>query len=161
MSRNPIKEQWMQVTSDPVPAHPRPVFLNDMVIAANQKRYLSRADVASRVGLVILSLTQFDSQQAWLNLADTVNMSEAFARARVGSGPQADEVVLLAQQALYATHQRYAKYGTWTMESNESEALHWLLRLHSLQLVACSLGEFHAAMKSLEDGRVENRRPMR
>jgi len=128
----------------------RPAYLNNMTIAANQARCLSNDDVERQVGLVTLSLAQFDCRQAWLNLADTVNMSEAFARARIGSGPQADEVVLLAQQALHAAHQRHAESDAWALTANESEALHWLLRLHALQLGACSFGEFQAAMKSVE-----------
>ena len=128
----------------------RTPLVNTMAIAINQARCLSKEDVANQIGLVTLSLAQFDSRQAWLNMADTVNMSEAFARARIGSGPQADEVVLLAQQALHAAHQRHAESGAWALEANESEALHWLLRLHALQLGACSFGEFQYAMKSVE-----------
>lgn len=119
-----------------------------------QVRLLSRTDVATQVSTITRAQAEFARGQNcaahWLSLADTANMAETFAAMGLGAGDDADEVISRAQQALHDVHQRHAHRGTWTLYADEIDALHWLVRLHQVQLSSCTFGEFERAMAATE-----------
>ena len=119
--------------------------------AITRARALSADHVAMQANIMDAALAGFrsgvDCPGNWRQLVDAANMARTLAEMRLGGGPEALRVVDDATQALAAVHQRQAAGGSWTMYAAELDALHWLLRLHcTVQLPACSYGEFHRAM---------------
>lgn len=131
--------------------HPRRVATNALHIAINGARRLSDHDVQQQVTLMERAASEFARGQHcpvhWLSLADTANMAETLAGMGLGAGPDADRVIEDAQRALAAVHQRHATRGSWTLYADEIEAVHWLVRLHTTQLQACSYSEFEQAFR--------------
>lgn len=123
---------------------------NAVQIAINGARKLSDADVRGHVALIDRAAREFaqgiDCGRHWVSLADTGNMAETFAAMGIGAGQQADDVIERAQRALADVHQRHSQRGSWTLYADEIDALQWLVRLHAVQLGACSYREFSTAM---------------
>ena len=135
--------------------HPRRAATNAVQIAINGAMRLSDSDTAGHVALITRALAEFsrgiDCARHWLSLADTANMAETLASMGLGSGHEADRVVMTAQQALADVHLRHTQRGTWTLWADEIDALTWLVRLHATQLGACSYREFDTAYKRTAD----------
>ena len=131
--------------------HPRRAAVNTMEIASSRARKLSREDIDQQMGLVRQAVAEFVRGEHcalhWLSLADTANMAETLAAARLGSGAEVDQVITNAQQVLHDVHQRHASAGSWALYADEIDALLWLAPLHHAQLEACSYGEFEAAYR--------------
>ena len=131
--------------------HPRRVAVNTMAIASNGARRLSQKDIDGQIGLVRQAVAEFvrgeHCAQHWRSLADTVNLAETLAAARLGAGDEAEQLILAAQQALHDVHLRHACTGSWTLYADEIDALLWLAPLHQAQLEACSFSEFEAAYR--------------
>jgi hypothetical protein len=133
---------------------PRSVHTNAVHIAINGACRLSKVDVEALCNEQRTALLQFSAGERcadnWRRLADAANISETMAAMGLGSGPQADAAIADAQQALAAVAQRQKQRGTWTLYPAELDALHWLLRLHTVQLEVCSYSEFCAALESTQ-----------
>jgi len=131
--------------------HPRRAAVNTMAIASSRARKLSREDIDDQMVLVRQAVAEFvggeHCARHWLGLADTVNMAETLAAARLGAGEGVDQVIHNAQQVLHDVHQRHAGAGSWTLYADEIDALLWLAPLHQAQLEACSYGEFESAYR--------------
>lgn len=130
--------------------HPRRVATNAIDIAINGARKLSRADVDGHHALMMRAKREFcqgiNCELHWLSLADAANVAETFASMGLGAGQDAEDVIRCAQEALAAVHQRHQLRGSWTLYSDEIDALGWLVHLHNVQMSACSYSEFSRAM---------------
>ena len=131
--------------------HPRRAAVNTMEIASSRARKLSREDIDEQIGAARQAVAEFVRGEHcalhWLSLADTANMAETLAAARLGAGEEVDQAINNAQQVLHEVHQRHASTGSWTLDADEIDALLWLAPLHLAQLEACSYGEFEAAYR--------------
>ncbi|MEY5099131.1 MAG: hypothetical protein RJA36_1850 [Pseudomonadota bacterium] len=135
--------------------HPRRAAVNAVQIAISRACKLSGADVEQQMRIVQTAVADFCCGRLcakhWRDLADTVNMAEALAELGIGSGAEAHAWINAAQQALADVHERHTQRGTWTLYADEIEALHWLRRLHQVQLSSCSYGEFDRAFKRVHE----------
>jgi hypothetical protein len=126
------------------------VAVNSVAIAINGARKLSDEDVQGHISLITRMWREFAQGQAtmqhWESLADTSNMAWTLASMGLGSGAEADRVISAANEVLADIHKRHAARGSWTLYADEIDALHWLVRLHGVQLTACSYSEFSRAM---------------
>lgn len=132
--------------------HPRRHHLaavNAVQIAINGARKLSAEDVDGHVALITRAyheyITGSHCADHWCSLADTCGMARTLAGMGLGSGIEADSIIDRANVALKDAHDRHATRGTWALYADEIEALHWLIRLHTTQLRACSYSEFARA----------------
>ena len=120
-------------------------------IAASRARKLSREDIDEQMALVRQAVAEFvrgeHCARHWLSLADTANMAETLAAARLGAGEEVDQVIQHAQQVLHDVHQRHASTGSWTLYADEIDALLWLAPLHEVQLDACNYRQFETAYR--------------
>lgn len=123
--------------------------LNAWQIAINGARKLSDKDVAGHIALITRAKDEFAQgiycALHWLSLVDTANMATTLATMGLGAGSDADETISRAQIALADVQHRHAERGSWTLYADEIDALHWLVRLHAVQLAACSYSEFERA----------------
>lgn len=125
------------------------VAVNAVQIAINGARKLSAADVDGHVALIERAYHEYiignHCAAHWCSLADTCGMARTLAGMGLGSGDEADSIIDRANAALKDSHDRHATRGSWTLYADEIEALHWLIRLHTTQLRACSYSEFARA----------------
>lgn len=130
---------------------PAPVYANTVQRAVGGACCIAPQEVNAQRQRLQQALQQFRSGQHcahnWRSLADVGNMAETLAAMRIGSGPEAESVIEAAQQALADVHTRHAQRGTWTLYPRELDALHWLLRLHEVQMQVCSYSEFEEAFQ--------------
>lgn len=125
---------------------------NPIATAMRGASLLPRDEVAGMVRRMRASITALCTgdrlAEAWASLADVLNVAEALADLRIGSGPEARAVIAKAQDALLAIHARAeASAGRpVALHAAEIDALHWLAALHEAQLAACSLREYERAV---------------
>lgn len=130
-------------------ARQRRVATNALEIAINGVRRLHPDDIAVQTKLLERAVREFACGEHcpmhWGTLADAANMAETLASMGLGGGPDAEQVIDRAQQVLHDVHQRHAERGSHTLYADEIDALQWLVRLHVMQLGACSYREFATA----------------
>jgi hypothetical protein len=123
--------------------------VNAVEIAINGARVLSAADVGGHLQLLDRALEEMRQGRgnwgAWCALADASNMAESFSAMGIGSGTDADTAIKAASCAMAAIHERQSAGMSWTLYPGEIDSLHWLVRLHRLQLQSCSYREFATA----------------
>lgn len=141
--------------SQHVRRNPRAVASNAIYIAINGARALDPSEVDKHMGLLTRCKEEFakglDCERHWCSLADATGMARTLAGMGLGSGPDAELVIDNATTALKDAKDRHAERGTWTLYADEIDALHWLLRVHDIQLRACSFSEFERAFKLTEE----------
>ena len=132
--------------------HHRPVHANAVHMALRRCQTIAREDVAKQHRIMLTARHEFargvNCALHWRSLADVANLAETFAHMGIGSGPDAERVVTLAQETLFHVMQRQRERTSWTLHAAELEALDWLIALHLKQLSCCDMGEFERALLS-------------
>jgi hypothetical protein len=130
---------------------PAPVYANTVLRAVGGACRIAPGEVAAQQQRIRHALQAFSAGQHcahhWRSLADVANMAETLAEMRIGAGEEADAVIQQAQQTLAEVWARHTARGTWTLYPAELDALHWLLRLHEVQMQVCSYSEFEEAFQ--------------
>jgi aminoglycoside phosphotransferase len=130
--------------------------LNQVQRTLNAVRKLSREDVQRQIGIVSTAISYLmtagdEAGKAWIDLADTANMTETLAQMRIGGGDEAEQIVRDAQQALAYMRQERIERGTWALRAEERIEIRMRLELlrdlHRVQLSECSYGEFERAYR--------------
>lgn len=137
----------------------RPVHLNATQRAITGTALLLPADVQRMrtIGTTALEhlLMGRDCGMHWRSLADIANMAEGLARIGVGSGPEAEQVIEDAQEALAYVQQERQARGTWALHASEREEVRgrvgWLISLHVTQLQGCSVALFERAYRETQE----------
>lgn len=137
---------------------PRLVHLNSLQRAITGAAKLLPAEVQRMRTIGTTALEQLmmgrDCAQAWRDLAEIANMAEGLARIGVGSGPEGEQVIEDAQEALAYVQQERQARGTWALHASEREEvrgrLGWLISLHATQLQGCSYTLFERAYQATQ-----------
>jgi hypothetical protein len=137
----------------------RAVYVNSVQRAITGAALLLPADVQRMRVIGTTALDQLlmgrDCAQAWRSLADIANMAEGLARIGVGSGPEGEQVIEDAQEALAYVQQERQSRGTWALHASEREEvrgrLGWLISLHVTQLQGCSRTLFERAFQDTQE----------
>jgi hypothetical protein len=136
----------------------RPVYLNALQRALVGTALLLPAEVQRMRnianGHLELLMKGHDCLPSWRSLADTANMAESLCRIGVGSGTEAERVIVEAQEALAYVMQERQTRSTWALHASEREEvrgrLGWLISLHVTQLQGCSHTLFERAYQDTQ-----------
>lgn len=127
---------------------PRPVVANPIALAMHRAGKLApdeRQDLMHPAADAFALLkTGAGTVEAWQQIADALNLSEALVELRIGTNlsRMADD----SQLALAALMQRVQSTGSWTLRAAEIVAIEDGLWLYGVQLRECSAGEYLRAV---------------